>query len=290
MRHDLASKNGAPPTLGPLTTGLSLAEVVARLSKEPVVDGILVMGSGGTPDMHPASDYDLFVVLNAMPAPLYLVATEIDHRLAEIYFGSTEKLQGYIAAEPPLQPVDIDAAVIRWLQTGHVAFDRSGLLCRAQDRFRQREWQDWFKPQSDLQLHQTWFSVNYNLAQTRRMLASPDPVYRTAVDLRLLYTVMEVWQAYFKLRRLPSLGEKHDVRYLAANDPEYLDLFRCCLAEPDRARKFELYGRLADIALAPMGGLWQEGTTAMQLRGDTQWQSDTVDNALAFWRELVTEG
>jgi hypothetical protein len=121
------------------------------------------------------------------------------------------------------------------------------------------------------------------------MLASPDPVYRTTVDLRLLYTTMEVWQAYFRLRRLPSLGEKHDIRYLGMTDPEYLDLFRRCLAEADRSRKFELYRRLAEIALAPMGGLCREGTTAMQLRGDTDWQPDTVDNALAFWRELVTE-
>ncbi|MDQ3705228.1 MAG: nucleotidyltransferase domain-containing protein [Chloroflexota bacterium] len=289
MRHSLESKTGTPPTLGPLTIDLSLDEVVARLSGKPAVDGILVMGSGVTGDMHPASDYDLFVVLSDMPSPLYLVATEIDHHFAEIYFGSVEKLEGYLAAEPPLHPVDIDAAVIRWLQTGRIAFDRYGLLSRAQSKFRQREWQHWFEPQSGLQLHQTWFSVNYNLVQTQRMLASPDPVYATTVDLRLLYTVMEVWQAYFRLRGLPSLGEKHDIRYLAANDPEYLDLFRCCLAEPDRARKFELYRRLADIALAPLGGLWQDGTTAMQFRGDKQWQPDTVDKALAFWQELVTE-
>jgi predicted nucleotidyltransferase len=289
VRHNLESKISTPTTLGPLTIDLGLDEVIARLSRKRVVDGILVMGSGGTGDMHPASDYDLFVVLNDMSAPLYLVATEIDHRLAEIYFASTEKLEGFLYAEPPLHPVDIDAAVIRWLQTGRIDFDRSDLLSRVQDKFCQREWQDWFEPQTDLQLHQTWFSVNYNLAQTQRMLASPDPVYATAVDLRLLYTVKEVWQAYFSLRGLPSLGEKHDIRYLAAHDPEYLDLFRCCLAEPDRARKFELYRRLAELALAPMGGLWQDGTTAMQFSGDTEWQPDTVGNALAAWRELVTE-
>jgi predicted nucleotidyltransferase len=289
VRHNLESKTGTPSTLGPLTIELSLDEVITRLSGKPAVHGILVMGSGGTGDMHPASDYDLFVVLNDMPSPFYLVATEIDRRFAEIYFESAEKLEGYLTAEPPLHPVDIGAAVIRWLQTGRIAFDRSGLLSRAQDMLRQREWQHWFEPQTDLQLHQTWFSVNYNVAQTRRMLVSPDPVYATTVDLRLLYTVVEVWQAYFRLRGLPSLGEKHDIRYLAANDPEYLDLFRCCLAEPDRARKFELYRRLADTALAPLGGLWQDGTTAMQFRGDTEWQPDTVDSALAFWRELVTE-
>lgn len=289
MRQNLETKSSVPPTLGPLTNDLSLDEVITRLAAKPKVDGILIMGSGGSGDMHPASDYDLFVVLNDMPLPLYLVMTEIDHRQSEIYFGSTDKVEGYIAAEPPLQPVDIDAAVIRWLQTGRIVFDRSGLLSRAHDRFSQREWQAWFKPQSDLQLHQTWFSVNYNLVQTRRMLASSDPVYQTTVDLRLLYTIMEVWQAYFMLRRLPSLGEKHDIRYLAANDPEYVELFRCCLAEPDRARKFALYRRLADVALAPMGGLWKEGTTAMQLRGDTQWHPDTVDNAFAFWQELITE-
>ncbi|HEX8229476.1 MAG TPA: nucleotidyltransferase domain-containing protein [Chloroflexia bacterium] len=289
MRHNLESKISTPTTLGPLTIDLGLDEVIARLSQKAAVDGVLVMGSGGNGDLHPASDYDLLVVLNDVSAPLYLVATEIDHRLAEIYFVSAEKLDGFLYTEPPLHPVDIDAAVIRWLQTGRIAFDRSGLLSRAQDRFRQREWQDWLEPQTALQLHQTWFSVNYNLVQTQRMLASRDPVYATTVDLRLLYTVMEVWQAYFRLRGLPSLGEKHDIRYLARTDPEYLDLFRCYLAEPDRARKFELYRRLADIALAPLGGLWQDGTTAVQFPAGMEWQPDTVENALAAWRELVTE-
>ncbi|MDQ3928877.1 MAG: hypothetical protein M3328_06990 [Chloroflexota bacterium] len=289
MRQNLATKTVTPPTLGPLTRGLSLDEVVARLSRKPTVDGILDMGSGGGPDMHPVGDYDLFVVLGEMQSPLYMVVTEIDHRLAEIYFGSVEKLQEYLDAEPPLQPAGIDTAVIHWLQTGRIAFDRSGLLSRAQEKFRRREWQDWFEPQTDLQLHQIWFSVNYNVVQTRRMLASSDPVYETGVDLRLLYTLMEVWQAYFRLRRLPSLGEKHDIRYLARTDPGYLDLFRSCLAEPDRARRFELYRRLADTALAPMGGLWQEDTTAVQFSSDIDWRPDIVESALAAWRELVTE-
>jgi hypothetical protein len=38
-----------------------------------------------------------------------------------------------------------------------------------------------------------------------------------------------------------------------------------------------------------LGGLWQDGTTAVQFPAGMEWQPDTVENALAAWRELVTE-
>lgn len=275
-----------PPTLGPITANMSLDEVVSRLSGQPAVDGVLVMGSGGTGRIEPWSDYDLFVVLAQQPAPLWLVLTTIDSRLAEIYFTGTESLDASLAATVPANPTSMDAVVIGWLQTGRIAFDRSGRLQRAHDKFSQGRW---IAAASNLEMYQTWFSVNYNLQQTARMLLSPDPVYLMSVDLRLLYTIHEVWSAYFKMRKLAGMSEKDQIRYLTEHDPEYLSLFGRCLLEGDRARKFEMYGRLAALATAPMGGLWEKGATAAQLRPETEWRAGIVDEALAFWQSLILQ-
>lgn len=269
---------------GPFTANMTLDEVIAQLSSHPAVDGILVMGSGGTDKMHPASDYDLYVLLARQPAPLYLVLTTIDGRLAEIYFNSVEVFEGYLAADEDSDTHGLDMAVVRWLQTGRIVFDRSGRLQRGREKFSGGEWA---RPADELARYQTWFSVNYNLRQTRRMLASPDPVYQTTVDLRLLYTIMEVWAAYFKLRDIPAMGEKGEIRHLAEHDPDYLAMFRACLSECDRTRKVDLYEQLAAHALAPMGGLWAPGATAVQLRPGTDWQPGIADEALAFWLDVV---
>lgn len=275
-----------PPTLGPITANMSLDKVVSRLSGQPAVDGVLVMGSGGTGKIEPWSDYDLFVVLSEQPTPLWLVLTTIDRRLAEIYFTGTETLDASLAATVPANPTSPDAVITRWLQTGRIAFDRSGRLQRAHDKFSRGQW---IADANDLELYQTWFSVNYNLQQTARMLLSPDPVYLMSVDLRLLYTIHEVWSAYFKMRKLPGMGEKDQIRYLAEHDPEYLSLFGRCLLEGDRARKFEMYARLAALATSPWGGLWADGATAAQLRPDAAWRAGIVDKALAFWQSLILQ-
>jgi hypothetical protein len=272
---------------GPLTANMTLDVVIARLSSHGAVDGILVMGSGGTDKMHPASDYDLYVLLARQPAPLYLVLTAIDGRLAEIYFNSVEVFDGYLAADEDSDTQGLDMTVVRWLQTGHITFDRSGRLAKGREKFSEGEW---VRPADELARYQVWFSVNYNLRQTKRMLASPEPVYQTTVDLRLLYTIMEVWSAYFKLRDIPAMGEKGEIRYLAEHDPDYLAMFRACLSERDRTRKVDLYEQLAGHALAPMGGLWAPDATAVQFRPGTDWQPGIADEALVFWSDLVGGG
>ena len=120
------------------------------------------------------------------------------------------------------------------------------------------------------------------------MLASDDPVYQQALDMRLLYSVAEVFTGYFDLRRLSWEGEKAAIRYLAANDPEYLDLFQRCLAEADRARKAQLYEQLAALATAPASGLWQDGATAFNFKPEARSQPGMLEAALHFWESLIT--
>src|SRR5438034_9920673 len=120
---------------------LALNEVIARLALHDPVDGVLLMGSTGQKTLSPASDYDLVVGLASQPEPIALLHTVIDQRLAEVYFCSTATLD-QIAGEHnsaqggTLPSVGDQVAFYTWLQTGRIAFDRSGRLARAQQHLR----------------------------------------------------------------------------------------------------------------------------------------------------------
>jgi predicted nucleotidyltransferase len=262
----------------------SLEEVISRLSRREAVEGVLIIGSAVEKVLNSASDYDLVVLLAQMPAPMHVALTYIDHRLADLIFVTTQEIDALIEMEVEVTQDSWEGKLLRWLQAGYVAFDRSARLQRAQEKAQAL---DHFKSADYGALYRTWFSVNYNVKQTLRMLASSDSVYLMTIDLRLLYSLAEVWTAYFSMRQLPWQGEKWAIHYLASHDPEYLQLFKACLAEPDRRHKVEQYVELAKLAMAPLGGLWQDGSTAIQFHGEQNWAPGQDQEALVFLKSLL---
>jgi hypothetical protein len=95
--------------------------------------------------------------------------------------------------------------------------------------------------------------------------------------------------AYFRVRGEPWEGEKQAIRYLVAHDPEYLEMFRQSLAETNRERKVQLYEQLAALTLAPLGGLWGDGATAIQfeIKPDEELSPGVVETTLTFWEGLL---
>jgi hypothetical protein len=270
-----------PATIISENSALSFDELLARLSERELVEGVLVMGSAGSAALTPASDYDLLVVLSKEVQPLFLVVTAVEGRMAELYFATTAQIAS-LGAGDPLE--GYEATMAAWLRSGRIIFDRAGLLARAQ---RTAQADQRVKKAGPNERYNLWFGVNYNLRQTRRILTSDDPVYQMTVDLRLLYTLMDLFSGYFTLRGLPWQGEKQAIRHLAAHDPSYLELFQQCLAEPERTRKVKLYERLAQLTLAPVGALWPPEATAVQLAGEAAAQPQAVEEALAFWESLI---
>lgn len=263
----------------------SLDGLVAQLARHPAVEGVVVMGSAGEGALTPASDYDLFVVLAELPAPLWLGVTRVAGRLTEVYFATlvaVERLAGDAAV-----PADTIAATqLGWLQYGRIAFDRAGRLRAAQERARAV---GRVVPQRERDVYAAWFKVNYNVRQTRRIAASDDPLYGLTVEYRLLYGVAELLPAYFTVRREPWPGEKGAPRHLAAHDPDYLSLFRACVEEADRARKVERYAALAAATLAPLGGLWPDDASSItvELAGDEELTPDMLAAATELWESLI---
>jgi hypothetical protein len=248
------------------------------------VNGVLTIGSVVKGELTSASDYDLVLFVSEVPASLHVGVTYIDQRLTDLIFLDTAQVERVLSLD---LPVDGDAwigRVVRWLQAGQIAFDRTGRLRQAQEKVRGGEW---LSAMTDQGAYGAWFGINFNLAHTRRMLASDDPVYLSGADLRMaLYGTMDLVFHYWRIRNLRWEGDKEAIRYLSAHDPDYLSLLEQFIVESDRTRKLALYERLAEVATAPLGGLWPEGATAMQF--DAQAVSpDMVETALGFWEELI---
>ncbi|NOZ29826.1 MAG: hypothetical protein GXP39_17500 [Chloroflexi bacterium] len=265
---------------------MTLAEVVDRLARNERVSGVLVIGSTRRDALTPASDYDLIVVLSENPLSLHVGVTYIDHRLTDLIFLRGEQIEQVLALDAP---VDGDAwlgRIVRWLQDGRIVWDRTGRLAQAQRKVRHG---DWLVPLDVADAYGPWFRVNYNLVQTGRMLRSEDPVYLVAADVRMaLYGPLDLLFGYFAIRGLRWEGDKWAIRYLMAHDPEYLELLRVFIAEPDRGRKFRLYEELAARTVAPVGELWSGEVSVMEFEGRVG--LEIVEAASGFWDELIGAG
>jgi len=263
----------------------SFEQTLTHLGAHPSVLGLLTIGSTASGHETPASDYDLVVVVADAFGPVRLALTTIAGRLADVLFVTGAQLErwpepGGAQAWPPAQ-------LARWLRGGRIVSDRLGLLAKTQARALTTALDE--SPDQAARAA-TWFSVNYNLAQTRRMLASDDPVYRTAVALRLLYSLTDLWHAYFDLRDLPHRGEKAQIRHVMEADPAFLASFMACLGETDPAARWHRYADLARHSLAPVGDLWPADAT-----GVLPWSATDDDpehshaSAVTAWRSLFTE-
>lgn len=266
---------------------LTLQEVIARLSRSEAVEGVLVIGSAGDDRLTPASDYDLVVVLRGMPWALepYGV-TYIDGCLTDLVFVTTEQRAQIAQLEGPVDGEAWLGRIIRWFESGDIRFDRSGRLSRTRQQVQ--GW-PWIGPQSKSG-REAWREVNYNLAQSKRMYRSEDPVYLAAADLRLaLYGPADLLFNYFGIRNIAWEGEKAAVRYLMAHDRAYLDMLNAFIVEGVREKKLALYEELAALTVAPLGEVWPEGVTVLAVNEEDNSEED-MERALSLWEELLEQG
>lgn len=276
--------SAAAMTIPSQGNNLSFEEATARLATNQVVDGLLTIGSASRREMTPASDYDVIVILRGVPVSLRVALTYIDHRLTDIIFVNVTEIERILqTGSASAHPFWDDAQLLCWLRTGQIIFDRTGQLRSAQNKANAQP----EKETSENEVYAAWFGVNYNLKQTRRLLTSTDPAYLMAVDMRLLFSLHDLWRDYFLIRRLPQQGEKAQARYLAISDPMYLETFRQCLAENNRNKKFQLYQKLAELTTAPIGSLWEDEVTSILPEPGIPWDTHTVQTALSFWQSLL---
>ena len=266
---------------------MTLHELIERLSKNDIVDGMATIGSTGEGILDATSDYDVLIVLTKMPLPLKGGVIYLDGRLTDIVFATTNEINRLSdTSQDSVVMNSFEGKLAKWMTTAQVVIDRHGRL----ERLRHRAQSGLStKPLSDGEVHSKRRHASYNVAQTRRILRSDDPTYLTAVDLRLLYQLADLMVDYFTIRDLPWDGEKAAVRYWVSHDPSYLELFKNCMAEKERARKADMYVELAEATMAPVGKLLQTGATWFWLDSESKNTPENMDRAFRFWESLIKE-
>ena len=274
-------------TIQSSTNRITLEETITRLARHAEVEGVILIGSTGTAAATADSDYDLVIVLRELPTVLDVGVTTIDGRFTDLLFVRGSQIDEILALEAPVDGAAWTGRIIRWLLAGQIAFDRAGRVRQAQEKAQAA---DWLAPISDLDVYQAWFSINYNLAQARRMIAAMDPGYHTVLDVRFaVYGAMDLLYYYLRIRKLRWQGEKEALRYLAAQDPSYLETYLQFIHEREQPRRLALYEQLAAQATAPAGGLWPAHSTAVHALPDGEWRPGLIADTLAFWERLVSD-
>lgn len=266
------------------TENMALDEVIARLRQNNVVEGILQIGSTPEESLHPHSDYDLLIVLREMPLPLRVLLTLVEGRLADIIFVHLSFLETMLVQDLEQAASDYEGVLLEHIKVGTIVYDREGRVSQAQQTLTNA---DWFRRPSDRTVYtEAVRGIHYNYQQNQRYLHSGDPIYQKALEIRLLYSLMEVISGYFMVRRIPWQGEKKAIGYWQEHDPEYLSLFEAYQQARDLEGKFEIYAQLADRSLQPIGGLWPRNAVNIALEGNS-WSVEDVEAAVDFWHSLV---
>jgi hypothetical protein len=264
---------------------MTLDQVIARLSQNDQISGILIIGSAARSQLTSTSDYDLVLVLSELSVPLHVAITTIDGRLADLLFVTTAQIDEVLALNEPLAQDQWLARIVRWLEAGEIAYDRTGQIARAQAKAKSS---DWVRPDTPLDAYGAWFRLNFNLAHTRRIAQSADPASLAAAELRLsLYGPSDLLYGYWEMRGLRWEGEKAAAHYLEAQDPTYLDTYLCFLRQTDLAPKLALYEDLAARTMAPLGAPWSADATAVTLDGGPA-TPEQIQTGLHLWQALIS--
>jgi predicted nucleotidyltransferase len=264
---------------------LALAELdifVARLRHHSAVAGLVVYGSGAEEHVKPASDLDLLLVWGSGVPPFRHVTTRLGSILTELVVVSAEDVRLVASGADPIGEwgADVTIEALR----GRILHDPSGVLAEAAARLKDRN----LSAPSLAEGFGSWRHAQYNVRQTRRYLASPDPDARLAVEARLLYSFHFLLIHYFLVRGMRWRGDKEALRYWRTHEPILLAEWRTALREPDLDRQVARYEAMHDRVYAPLGGAAPDDVDLVE-PGAAWVGDDAPERALRAWSELLRE-
>jgi hypothetical protein len=202
---------------------LSLEEAIARLKLAPLVDGIAEFGSRTTNQANVSSDYDLLVLVKAIPARVFQMVTTIGGRLADIVLVEIETADDLLATTGQPKPRSFEALFAQKMQTARILYDPSERLHKVKQRVTSEASKTQpSMPEDDSDLYAAWFWQSFGLLHLERMAQSQDLTRLSAVDMMLTSCLAGTWRSYFDVRRITWEGEKAAIRYWAKHDQEYL--------------------------------------------------------------------
>lgn len=255
-----------------------LQKIIAHLEQGDDVDAVFLAGSLGKGEAKPHSDVDLVVILKGNKMNLYSFYRWIDGAFADIFFFDLADL-ARIRAGAGDDGNGMDGVFLDWLKNANIRFDKSGTLTALR------------KTKAEVTLtvstnekRNFWQKINYNFVANKRYFESNDPLYHQALELRLLYSAIEVICGYLAFRDVPWRGEKDAVRYLSAHDPDFYALFQKYSAATSLKDRFGYYSKMVSAAFTHKYRQWKPTDAVLIKKG--QLVTDESDPAVGYINSL----
>ena len=256
---------------------LSLEKLLVKLKTSPRVRGIFLTGSTAT-KMSPSSDIDFVVILDRNTENIDKIYTTIENRFSDIFFFDVDFLNR-LNDTSDVSGNTVDGMFIDWLLKGKIEYDPENLLSSFKSKITETPP---VQKVADSEKRDFWAKTNYNFIANSRYYNSNNKLYHQALEIRLLYCVIELISAYFSFRAIPWRGEKAAVKYLEQNDPEFLATFQQYSASNTLDEKFKYYGQLFNKTFYGEYQKWKEDFVIPIS------QKNGYDISLAdFWNSLV---
>ncbi len=223
---------------------MKLEKLIDTLKASPRVRGIFTTGTTAT-SLSPSSDIDLVVVLDRNSEDIKSVYTMAENHFADIFFFDTDFVQK-LGDKKEILSNAFEGMFLEWLSKGKVEYDYENLLANLKQEIKSKPP---MQKVPDAEKKDFWIKINYNFIANSRYYDSNDTLYQEALEMRLLYSTMELITAYFSFRDIPWRGEKTAIKYLEKNDPDFRSLFHRYSASQNIDDRMSCYRQLFEKTL-----------------------------------------
>jgi len=261
----------------------TLDQVIHALSLKEGIDAVFVTGSQGIGSDKPYSDIDLVVILQKNDEKIKSIYTWIGGKFADVFFFESSDLER-IASAAEIDANSLDGCLVSWLQKATIFSDRSGTISRMKgDASLATKLK--IIPASR---YSSWQKINYNLIANTRYLESGDIESLRALEIRLLYSVVECLTGYFEARGVPWRGEKMAMKYLYEHDSDMRHAFERFTSAGDVRARFEAYRTMVGLALPESLGMkmWRIGDVVSESQRKDASDTDR-SHLVEFWHKLI---
>jgi len=257
----------------------NLETIISNLKTKPEVDAVFLTGSHGK-DRKPYSDIDLVIILNTNDQKLNSLYTWVDDTFTDVFFFDHSDIERIDSAKE-IPGNTLDGVLVSWLGKATIQFDKSGKISALKGKVHTLG--DLVKiPQSEKD--QFWQKINYNLVANTRYFESHDPIYHEALEIRLLYSVSEVFTGYFEFRDILWRGEKNALKYLKENDIPFYSAFVSYTKATGLKQKFDRYSEMVSLVFPNGYRTWQKTEIAPQPKDRSK---ADIKALIVYWQELI---
>lgn len=231
----------------------SLTKIIEKLQVSNGIDAVFLTGSHGVKESKSYSDIDLVVILKENKNNIYSLYRWIDGIFADIFFFDLADLE---RINKNINKLDnpTDGVFIDWLKKADIKFDKSGTLSGLKNVIKNSK----ESPLSNVSKDSFWQKINYNFVTNKRYFESKDPLYLEALEVRLLYSVVEVICGHLSFKNIAWRGEKGAVTYLKNNHPDFYNLFTEYSKSSSLNVRFGLYTQMIDLVFTNEYKKWTE--------------------------------